>query len=109
MKLKLTKTEAKSLVLKALGLPEDTKVVIVDDSIPRYVPDKLAALILEIEKMDYNYSQKIMAIKRFREVVVSGLVQAKWAIEHWEQVKNFIIKNRRVPEFIGENSNYVLK
>jgi ribosomal protein L7/L12 len=99
MKLKVTTEEAIILVKRALNLPSDTEVVIT-----RFKPNQLKevrALIAEIESLDYSASDKIRAIKRFREVVGGGLAEAKWSIENWSKVKEFMLKKRRWPLFDG--------
>lgn len=100
MKLKLTQDEAKSYILRHLGLPADTEVSIVSNPKPALDP-KVVDMIDDINDMDYPYSQKIQAIKRFREVVPCGLAEAKWAVENWSRVVSFIDKNKRVPKFEG--------
>lgn len=96
-------TEARVLVLRALNLPADTELVF--SRKPNHNP-QVTLLIQEIDAMDYNFSGKIQAIKKFREKVVgTGLAEAKWAVEHWAEVKNWMKKNSRLPKFEGIYSN----
>ncbi len=98
MKLKLTVAEAKILVLRALNLPSDTEIVFT--KIPSKMPE-VRRLIEEIERLDYKSSGKILAIKKFREIVPTGLAESKWAVENWDTVKAFMLKNKRLPLITG--------
>ncbi len=100
MKLTITLAEAHSLVRQALSLPVDTEVTISRNINPNRTPSvrkRLADLVEEIDGLRWARDEKIPAIKRFREVVSSGLFEAKWAIENWPEVKGWIVKNRRIP------------
>lgn len=106
MKVIFTLVEVEKFLRRHLNLMDDTKIVI---SRPRKAkavvsPEVVKAqeLIEAIQKLDYTYTQKIAAIKLFREYVSCGLAQAKWAIENWGQVRNFMACNQRLPKFEGD-------
>jgi ribosomal protein L7/L12 len=101
MKLNLTYNEASNLIRRHFNLAYDVEVVITD--VPNVVKGDPAipALIEDFSKMCWWSSDKIRAVKRFRETVVSGLVEAKWAVENWDHTLNWINKNGRLPKFAG--------
>ena len=107
MKLKVTPEEAIILVKRALNLPSDTEVVITRAKSAGKLRE-IRDLIAEIDSLDYSASDKITAIKRFREKVPSGLAEAKWSIENWPKVKEFMLKKRRWPLFDGRYSDTFL-
>ena len=105
MKIKLTTTEAHTIIRTYLNLAAEVEVTITKartkvDKIDRLIPN-LANMIRDIDRLDINGGDKIPAIKRFRETIDCGLAEAKWVIENWSKVKSFIIKNNRRPEFVG--------
>lgn len=107
MKLKLSLAEAKILVLRALNLPADTEIVFSRKALP---DPRVAKLIAEIEALDYVASDKIAAIKRFREVVSGlGLAEAKWSVENWAKVKAWMKENGRLPKFNGDYHSGTLR
>jgi hypothetical protein len=98
MKIKLTLAEITTLVVSYYDLPDNTGVEIEDfPNTTEY--NRALGLISEIKKLDYTGSEKIRAIKHFREIVSSGLAEAKWAIENFLVVEDFIHKNKRLPAF----------
>jgi hypothetical protein len=106
MKIKLTTYEAHNLIIKALGLPTNTTVVIQRG--PRPLPVEVHDLIFQISNMDWKYSQKIQSIKRFREVVSCGLADAKWAVDIWEDTCKWMKENRRFPLIKSVSGSYFL-
>jgi len=105
MKLKLTLAEAKILILRTLNLPSDTELVFT--RVPNVLPE-IRRLIKDIEALEYRSSEKITAIKRFREMVPGGLVEAKWAVENWDTIKDFMLKKKRLPKFSGDYNSGTL-
>lgn len=105
MKIKLTPSEATALILRALNLPDDTEVSISRQSLPKDINDCLK----EIDQMHYNYDEKIPAIKRLRNTFLCGLLEAKWAIEHWNLFKNWVQNHRRWPKFEAEGGSFNMK
>jgi len=99
MKLTLTKSEAVSMILNNLGLATTVEVVITEE------PNIYQNLIEEIDKMAYSTADKIKAIKRFREVIPCDLINAKWAIEHWNTVYSWISQHEKAPHFTGDYHN----
>jgi ribosomal protein L7/L12 len=63
---------------------------------------EIRRLIKDIENLKYDGSERIQAIKKFREIVPSGLAEAKWSVENWNTVKAFVLKNKRFPKFTGD-------
>ena len=97
MKIKITIEEITRLIQSTYNLPADTKVVIVRKT---STPYEVTKLIEDITALNFQ-NQKIPAIKRFRELVPSGLAEAKWAVENWPTVTAWLKTNKRIPKFMG--------
>lgn len=103
MKITLSLAEITAMVTSRFALPPSTEVEIAELPMsPDYA--KALGLVSEIKKMAYTSHEKIRAIKYFREIVPSGLVEAKWAIENFLLVEDYVNKNRRVPGFKQHSS-----
>ena len=110
MKLTLNATEAAPIVRKALFLPEGTTVEVIGTNVPSGEPagvrEQLRILanraIREVERLGYSPINKIPAIKLLRELTPYGLAQAKWAIENFETVRDFVEANGRFPVLEGD-------
>ncbi len=86
MKLCLTLAEAINVIRNSVLHGNLTVEIIVDDPAPKPIGNGTANYIEAIHRAQYEYrdyerSQKIMAIKRLRELTGIGLAEAKYAIE----------------------------
>jgi len=109
MKLNLTYNEASNLIRRHFNLAYDVEVVITDVPNVVKVDPAVAALIKDISGMAWWSNGKIQAIKRFRETVACGLAEAKWAVESWNSVSDWMKKNGRLPKFEGSYTNGTIR
>lgn len=108
MKLKLSFEQAAEVIRSNFNLPADAEIVIQRSNKGPFAP--LRQMITDINGMRYQTDEKIPAIKRYREVVPNtGLAEAKWAIENWDKVRSWILKNRRAPICSGIYPYYELR
>jgi ribosomal protein L7/L12 len=119
MKFTLTHKEAVKLIKVSFDLSDDIEVVIgrpnskaekkatkleqdriqtaVDDE-KQKAYDKAVNIVDTIFRFDYKGQQKIAAIKELRNLVPGmGLSQAKWVVENFGKICDFIEDNRRFP------------
>jgi len=64
----------------------------------------IGRIISAVEALRYEKDQKIAAIKAMRQVIYDlnmphmGLSDAKWAVEHWEEFKRFLLSQSKLPQ-----------
>jgi ribosomal protein L7/L12 len=109
MKLELTYNETSNLIRRHFNLNSDVEIVITDVPNVVKVDPAVPALIKDINGMAWWGNEKIRAIKRFRETVACGLAEAKWAVESWDSVYDWMKKNGRLPKFDGSYSNGTIR
>ena len=106
MKLTLTKEELLGLLTKAVSATV-TDVVICKRS-PTLLQRTMNAFrqknLLQPFNDDIRPDQKIAAIKYFRETNPNtGLAEAKFVIEHWEEYKTYLKTRGRKPKIDASN------
>jgi len=105
MTLNLTLARAQEIIRQHLNLPNEVKVVISRKQKVSFndLRPEVSALIKAVEKGDYRSGQLgfIPAIKEYRAATNSGLAQAKWAVENWNQVKFWMVKYNKLPVVMG--------
>jgi ribosomal protein L7/L12 len=112
--LNISMDEAISMVQKYLNLPDTTVVTIAGFSYPANCDsDKasgkldlsLSNMLTTIDGLNWNGNEKIRCIKYFRECIPCNLIDAKWAIENWRFVSDWIRTWKRDPKFFGVYPN----
>jgi ribosomal protein L7/L12 len=100
MKLTISISEVKALVSKTLNLPADVMIDIVDVDTGDF--DRARAILQEVGPKAKDPSKKIAAIKQLRTLVPGlGLIDAKFIVENWDKVANFIYDFKRLPRVSG--------
>ena len=98
MKIQVTVAEVTELFRAKYDLPAGTSIEIV----PNYaVPDSALKVISAVERLRYNSTEKIAAIKAFRceynyVGFTPGLAQSKWAVENWTTFKSEVLRIGRL-------------
>lgn len=103
MKLKITGVEAAEIIRKHFNLPANSEVVIT--KVSSRITNEIAKFVERFEALHYLGSEKIPAIKLYREATNVGLAESKWAVEHWPAVKKFLLKYGKFPSINVYNEN----
>lgn len=103
MKIQLTTPELLAILTKHFKTT-------VEEIVIANVPTMADIIHKAISALDYNYSQKIQAIKTLRQVgldnkwndgITIGLANAKWAVENYTRFITYVRTNGNLPK--GEN------
>lgn len=104
MKIALTKPELLKILSKHFGEDITDLTITKGSNFHMILMEKLSKIICipVAPAMVFPPDKKIPAIKALREVVPgTGLAEAKWAIENWNEWIAFVAKHGRAPEITG--------